>query len=138
MTENIVLNWKEAMAFSATIDGYEVNVDAHSEHGGTANGPRPKPLLLVALAGCTAMDVVSILTKMKVPFTDVKVEVTAEQSETHPKVYTSFHLIYKVFGKDISKEKVERAVELSQNQYCGVNAMLKKASEITYEIQLLD
>jgi len=136
MTENIILNWKEAMAFSSSVDGFDIQVDAHQEHGGTGNGPRPKPLLLVALAGCTAMDVVSILTKMKTPFRDVKVEVSAEQTQTHPKVYSSFHIIYHIYGKDVLKEKVERAINLSQNQYCGVSAMLKKAAEISYEIKL--
>jgi len=136
MQEKISLNWKDSMVFQSEVDHHLITVDAHAEHGGSQKGPRPKPLLLVSLAGCTAMDVVSILKKMKVPFQDVKIDVSAEQTETHPKVYTSFHIDYHVFGNDIELSKVERAVELSQTQYCGVSAMLKKVGEVTYKIHL--
>ncbi|HPD64253.1 MAG TPA: OsmC family protein [Bacteroidia bacterium] len=136
MKESIILNWDSGMAFSTEIDGHSIQVDAHPEHGGSGKGPRPKPLLLAALAGCTAMDVVSILNKMKVEMRDFKVEVIANQTEEHPKVYDRFKLVYHVFGENIPQEKVEKAVDLSQEKYCGVSAMLKKAAELTYEIQL--
>lgn len=136
MTESIVLNWNAGMSFQTEIDGHSISLDAHPDHGGSGKGPRPKPLLLVSLAGCTAMDVVSILGKMKVELKSFKVEVVANQTEEHPKVYDNLKLIYHVFGENIPLEKVKKAVELSQERYCGVSAMLKKAANVSYEIQL--
>ncbi len=98
---------------------------------GQETGPRPMELVLIGLAGCTAMDVVSILTKKRQPFTGLEVRATAERAAEHPKVYTRIHLEFVVRGKGVDPRAVERSVELSQTRYCPASAMLSKAVEIT-------
>jgi len=102
--------------------------------GGTDKGPRPKALLLVSLAGCTAMDVISILGKMRVQPEAFRIETDGELTEEHPKYYHKLHLRYVFKGKDLPVDKLEKAVSLSQERYCGVSAMLSKAATITHEI----
>ena len=89
MRQDLVLNWKENMCFSSIMDGHEIVVDAAEEFGGTNKGPRPKKLLLLSLAGCTAMDVVSLLKKMRVEFSNFKIVIDADLSEDHPKRFNS-------------------------------------------------
>lgn len=124
------------MAFEMDINGHKLVMDANSEVGGKDLGPRPKPLLLAALVGCTGMDVSSILKKMQVDYNKMEVSVEADNTEEHPKVYENIKLIYKFQGKDLPKDKIEKAIELSQERYCGVSAMLGKATTIDYEIVL--
>lgn len=135
--EKINLKWHGEMAFSTDIEGEHLRFDAAEEHGGKGKGARPKPFVLAALAGCTAMDVASMLRKMKVELEDFNITVEAEMSNEHPKIYHKIHLIYEFKGKDLPLAKLEKAINLSQDQYCGVNAMLKKAAEISYEIKLI-
>jgi putative redox protein len=129
--------WLSKMTFEASVNGHSVTMDADSSVGGEDRGPRPKPLLLVSLAGCTGMDVISLLNKMRVSFSGLKINVSGELTEEHPKIYKKIHIAYIITGKDIDKAKVEKAVVLSQDKYCGVSAMLKKASEITYQIDVI-
>jgi putative redox protein len=125
--------WKGTMKFSGTSgSGHTLSMDAAPESGGENTGFRPKELVLTGLAGCTAMDVISILHKMRAEPESFRVEVEAEQTEEHPKVFTKIHLKYIVHG-NVPEEKLKRAVELSQEQYCGVSAMLAKTAKITYE-----
>lgn len=133
----IDLIWENGMCFSSEVNGHKVYVDADASVGGTNKAPRPKPLMLVALAGCTAMDVVSLLNKMRVDFSYFNVKIDAELSEEHPKVYTKVHIIYQIKGENIDKAKVEKAVNLSQEKYCGVSAMFKKFAEVSFEIKYL-
>lgn len=129
------LKYADGLAFEVTLGNHTFLVDSpNAAFGGQDRGPSPKSLLLPALGGCTAMDVTSILKKMKVPFTSLQVDVSGDLNDEHPIHFTRMHIKYIVRGKDIAEAKVQRAVELSQNTYCGVAAMLKKASEITYEI----
>lgn len=137
MKESINLKWSENMVFEGEVDNYKITVDAKPEHGGTYKGPRPKPLLMLSLAGCTAMDVISILKKMRVDISDFNVRVEGDLKEEHPKQFTAIHLIYEFKGKDLQMSKLEKAVELSQTTYCGVSATLRKAINITYEIKVL-
>jgi putative redox protein len=133
---NLSTEWKGEMEFLAkTESNHNLIMDASEQSGGHDGGVRPKELLLVGLTGCTGMDVVSILKKMKVENYTFKIDVDYEKSTEHPIVYNKIHLIYK-FGivDDSQKGKIEKAVKLSQDRYCGVSAMLKKSSEITYEI----
>jgi len=129
------------MAFEAEITGHKVLMDAHSEVGGEDRGPRPKPLLVAALTGCTGMDVVSILRKMQVAGDiesfDIKTE--TEMTDDHPKTYTKMHLIYefKSKGAALPLAKIEKAVKLSQERYCGVSALFEKALELSYEIKII-
>lgn len=134
MTEKVQMAWLDGMAFEAEVNGHKIVVDAVENVGGRDRGPRPKPLLLASLAGCTAMDVISILNKMRVEVEAFNVEVVAEQTEEHPKVYSHIKLIYKFKGKDLPMDKLQKAVDLSQERYCGVSAMLRKAAELTFEI----
>lgn len=128
----------EGMAFSTDMHGHEIIIDATDEHGGQNKGPRPKALLLKSLAGCTGMDVVSLLRKMRVEFSDFSVDVTGELTDEHPKIYHLISLTYKVRLADVeSRPKFEKAVDLSQNRYCGVSAMLSKAAKIEHSIVYL-
>ena len=97
-------------------------------------GPRPKALLLSGLAGCTGMDVRSILGKMKMPFDSFSVEVDAETNDEHPIVYTRILLRYIFTGQELDRGKIQKAVRLSTEKYCGVHAMLGKSATIDYEI----
>lgn len=128
------MGWKEAMSFETTLNGHKIILDADEAVGGTDKGPRPKALLLVSLAGCTAMDVISILGKMRVQPEAFRVETDGELTEEHPKYYHKLHLRYIFKGKDLPMDKLEKAVSLSQERYCGVSAMLSKAATITHEI----
>jgi len=122
------------MGFDIDLQGHKLRVDADPAFGGTNSGPRPKSLLLAGLAGCTGMDVVSILGKMRMPFDSFAVEVDADTAEEHPKVYTRVHLRYIFSGAALDRAKIEKAVRLSMDTYCGVTATLRHTADIDYEI----
>lgn len=132
------LTWKGEMSFEAEVTGHKMMIDAAEAVGGKNRGPRPKPLMLVALSGCTAMDVISILKKMRVTPDEFSVDVEANDTEEHPKHYDAFTIYYKFKGKDLPKDKIEKAVNLSQERYCGVSHMLSKAADIKHEIIIED
>ncbi|MBN2662714.1 MAG: OsmC family protein [Bacteroidales bacterium] len=132
--ERITTSWLNKMGFEAEINGHKIIIDADENVGGLDRGPRPKPLMQVSLAGCTAMDVISILDKMRVEPTDFKVHVDGELTEEHPKHYKSMHIVYEFTGKDLPMAKIEKAVSLSQDRYCGVSFVYNKVMEITHEI----
>lgn len=134
MKETIKTRWLNDMAFEAEIDGHKIYLDTSLEHGGKNTGPRPKPLMMVALAGCTGMDVAAILKKMRVDVEELSVEVEGDLSEEHPKKYEAMKVIYRVKGKEINRKSVEKAVNLSSTKYCGVSANYTKAFPITHEI----
>jgi putative redox protein len=130
---NATVRWTSGMQFTgAGAAGTTTTMDARPEHGGQGTGPSPMETVLLALAGCTGMDVVSILQKMRVPLEGLEIRVTAERAEEHPKVFTRIALEYIVTGADLRPDQVTRAVELSQTQYCSVSAMLRRAAELTY------
>jgi putative redox protein len=131
---NISAKLKGNMAFEMDINGHTVITDASVENGGNDLGPSPKALLLAGLIGCSGIDIMSIIKKMKVELDDVNVDIEAEVREEDPKIYNYIKIIYRFKGKDVPYEKVERAVKLSMEKYCGVSAMLEKAVPITYEI----
>ena len=132
------VKWSSGMAFEADQDGFILGLDAGVDSGGQGKGPKPKTLLLTALGGCTGMDVISILRKMQVPVEGFEVRASAEQTEDHPKVFTAIHLTYVFKGRDLPLDKLQRAVNLSQEKYCGVSAMLGKACPITHEIVITE
>jgi len=137
MKDSTKVTWKNDMAFEADVDGYKIMVDANTESGGTGKGPRPKPLMMVALAGCTGMDVVSILKKMRVEIEGLCIKTEGELTDEHPKHFTHIHLIYEFKGKDLPFDKLEKAVNLSQERYCGVGVSYRKAMEVTHEIKIV-
>ena len=134
MKETITTKWLSDLAFEAEVDGHKIYMDSSMEHGGKNTGPRPKPLMMIALAGCTGMDVAAILKKMKVDFEEFSVEVEGDITEDHPKRFEEMKVIYKFKGKDINRKNVEKAVNLSATRYCGVSANYEKAFPITHEI----
>mgnify|MGYP003825903239 CR=1 FL=1 len=137
MKSSINLAWKENMSFETEMDGHKIILDADPAVGGENKGPRPKPFMLLALAGCTGMDVISILKKMRVEVESFNVKVEGNLTEEHPKQYDKMHVIYEFKGKNLPMEKIEKAVNLSEERYCGVSAMYKKAIPITTEIRIL-
>lgn len=136
MADKISLKWVDGMAFDGEVNGHTLRIDANESVGGRDTGPRPKALMLLALAGCTAMDVVSILNKMRMEYDDFLVDVESNKTEEHPVVYTDFKIVYKFKGNNLDREKIDKAVSLSQERYCGVSAMYKHIAPVTYEIVL--
>lgn len=136
--ETVSVNWQENMAFEATVNGHKFMIDAVEKVGGENRGPRPKPLMLAALVGCTGMDVISILKKMRVELEDFDVSVEGDLGEEHPVSYTKMHIIYSFTGKNLPKDKIEKAINLSQERYCGVSDFYKKVIPITHEIKLIE
>ena len=137
MKDAVQINWKKGMAFEADVHGHKIIMDATPESGGENKGPRPKPLMMVSLAGCTGMDVVSLLKKMRVDIEDLSIRVEGEITEEHPKHFTGMHIIYEFKGKNLPMDKLKKSIELSQEKYCGVSASYKKAMQVTYEIRLI-
>jgi putative redox protein len=138
MIHKITSEWKNGMQFMGNIDNHTLTMDAEAQFGGTDAGPRPKALLLVSLAGCTGMDVVALLKKMRVDADGFTITVQGELTEEHPKYYHKIHVSYSFSGAGLDRSKVEKAVKLSQEKYCGVSAMLSKAADLTYEIKYND
>ncbi len=138
MTEKEVVStkWLENMSFESEINGHKIIIDAKEEVGGQDRGPRPKTFMLAALGGCTSMDVVSILKKMRIELKSLNVIVEGELSKDDPKRFLKMHVIYEVEGDDLPLDKIEKAVSLSEEKYCGVSAVYKQVMEITSEIRL--
>lgn len=134
--EHVTLNWKGGMQFDAQVGEHTIVLDAPEELGGMNLGVRPKPLLLVALAGCTGMDVASLARKMRVEFDEIEIEADAELSDEVPSVYTSMTLKYRFEGKNIDPSKPLKMVGLSQERYCGVANMLRQAAPVAFEVYL--
>ncbi len=121
-----------------TDSNHWITLDGPENFGGSNAGIRPKELLLLALAGCTASDVVTILEKKKVKLNNFEINITAQMQEEHPQVYTEINLEYVFYGSNISHEAVERAIELSQTKYCSVTAMLQKAINIKHSYKIIE
>ncbi len=134
MNNKVDIKWTGDMAFEADVNGFKLTIDADEKVGGQNKGPRPKPLTLASLGGCTGMDVISILKKMRVEPSYFNVEVDGELTEEHPKYYHKIHITYTLKGENLDREKVEKAVNLSQERYCGVSELLRKGAEITSSI----
>jgi putative redox protein len=136
MKDESKIRWTGEMTFETELDGHKLTVDAAESAGGNNTGMRPKKLMLTALAGCTGMDVISILKKMKIVPAEFIVWVDGNLTEEHPKQYDSMHIIYEFKGDNLPEDKLIRAIELSQEKYCGVAAVYKKAIKLTWEIRM--
>jgi len=136
MKHETTATWQKGMSFDVALDGHTFAIDAAAEHGGENRGPKPKGLLLSALAGCTGMDVVSILGKMRMPFDSFNVRVEGALTEAHPKYYGDITLVYTFTGAELDEKKIEKAVRLSQENYCGVTEMLRHSAKISHQIRL--
>ena len=141
---NAEVSWKGRLTFTGTADsGFEVPLGSYPEVGGDDDGFRPMELMAVSLAGCTAMDVISILTKKRQEVSDFRVKVNTERADQHPKVFTTAEIEYHIAGKEITEKAVARALELSADSYCPAQAMLGKIIPLTlkyfiYEGETLD
>jgi putative redox protein len=136
--ESVTTKWLNNMAFETDINGHKIIIDAVPEVGGENLGPRPKPFMLAALGGCTAMDVISILRKMHVEVAKFNVTVDGDLTEEFPKHFFKMHVTYEFTGIDLPLDKLQKAVSLSEEKYCGVSAVYKKAMEITSEIKVIE
>lgn len=135
--ESVSVSLSEGMHFIGDADGRLLDIDAAESEGGENLGTRPMRLLLLGLAGCTALDVISILRKQRQSVSDLRVEASGARASDHPRVYESIELLYRVRGESVSPGAVERAIELSETRYCSATAMLGAVAEITsrYEIE---
>ena len=138
MSKNLVTTtWKENMQFeSDNPSGLNLFMDAGEESGGEGKGYRPKALMLSSLAGCSGLDVVSLLKKMRVEITDFKIEATGELTDEHPKFYNKVKVDYHFTGSNLKEDKIKKAVNLSVEKYCGVMEMFRQFAEVKTEIFL--
>ena len=134
MKDSVTLSLKGNMSFDVDVNGHKMVIDTGDSFGGNNEGPRPKSLMLVALGGCTGMDMASILRKMRVPFESIAVKVEGNITSENPKHFDTMHITYFIKGKDIPRDKVETAAKLSQEKYCGVTFNYRASIEITHEI----
>lgn len=138
MAKQAKVRWVSGMQFiGETGSGHAIVLDAPTP-GGRNTGPSPMELLLVGLAGCTAMDIVSILSKKRQPFHGVEVNVRGEQREEPPNIYTDIHVEYVVSGKGVSEKAVEQAIALSEEKYCSAAAMMNKVAKITTSFRIVE
>ena len=137
-TSKAYLKQVKGITFAGKTDSnHWITVDGPENFGGSNAGISPKELLLISLAGCTASDVVSILQKKRVKLDDFEINISAEMTEEHPKVFTKIDLEYVFYGDNIAEKDVERSIELSQTTYCGVTAMLEKAMVINHSYRIV-
>ncbi|MEO0199280.1 MAG: OsmC family protein [candidate division WOR-3 bacterium] len=135
----VLIKWTDGLRFLAsTPSGHAVVMDTKREVGGFETAPSPMELLLVALGGCTSIDVISILHKMREEIRDYRLEIEAERASEHPKYYTKINLKYIFYGKNLKEENIRKAIELSQNKYCSVSANLSGKSQITYSYEIVE
>jgi putative redox protein len=137
MKKEITLKQIKGNSYAAKGDsGHWVIVDTKVEAGGSGGGSTPKELLLMALAGCTSMDVVSILKKKRSPVAGFECIVKGVEREEHPRIFTDIHIEYVLYGDGIKPEDIERAIELSTTKYCSVSAMLSSSSKISHSYRI--
>lgn len=124
--------WNKEHQFTSYQDHNSIEIDAGRQHGFS-----PKTLLLSGLAGCSGVDIVDILKKMKVGFTSLEIDVATTQTDENPKVFKDIHIIYKINAEKENEEKIRKAIDLSLEKYCGVSAMLSKNSAIIYTLEIV-
>lgn len=134
-----LVKWQDGLTFEGTTEsGHAIIMDASPEVGGQNKGARPMEMVLLGLGGCTSIDVIMMLQKAKQAVEDCQVEITAERSDTIPKVFTKIHVHFKVTGHDLNPKKVERAVNLSAEKYCSVSKMLEATVEMSHGFEMND
>lgn len=133
------VKWLDHMSFVGESEsGHSVVMDASPDVGGRNLGVRPMEMLLLGLGGCSSIDVLMILQKSRQSVTDCHVELSAERASTDPKVFTKMHLHFVVTGKNLSPEKVERAINLSAEKYCSASIMFGKTAEVTHDFEIIE
>jgi len=135
MTNKVSTHWKGALQFeSDNPSGKLVMMDASIENGGYNSGLSPKAMMLSSLAGCSGLDVVAILKKMKVKFSDFRIDTYGELTTNHPKYYHQVKVEYHFYGEDLNETQIQKAVNLSVEKYCGVMEMFRRFAEVETEI----
>jgi putative redox protein len=133
------VTWNQKMSFNGmTESGFPIPLDTKVEEGGDGSGSKPMELIAVGLAGCTAMDVISILAKKRQEVSKFEVSVSANRADEHPRVFTEATILYKVTGKNIDPSAVERAIQLSAEKYCPAQSMLSKAFPIHTRYEIIE
>ncbi|HHM21427.1 MAG TPA: OsmC family peroxiredoxin [Bacteroidetes bacterium] len=125
--------WKNKLAFESHINDHIIFIDSNGEDSDHI-GPNPKPLMLSSLAGCSGMDVMSLLPKMRVSVSSFRMDIQAELTTEHPKIYSHIHLDYFFEGENPKVDKILKAVRLSQERYCGVSEMIRRVCPLTYSV----
>lgn len=133
------VTWSSGLSFTGTADsGYMIALDGSKSVDGQEAGFLPMELFAIGLAGCTAMDVISILAKMRQEVTNFEVKVHADRKNEHPKIFTEIMIEYIVTGVNLDPELVKKAVRLSEERYCPAQAILSKSAQINHKITLID
>lgn len=133
------VKWVEDITFMGeTGSGHAMIIDGPPDHGGHNRGMRPMELLLLGMAGCTAVDVIAILRKGRQEVTDCVVDIAAERADSVPKVFTRIHAHYRISGRALKEGQVRRAVELSAEKYCSASIMLGKTAEISHDFEIIE
>ena len=137
MADKITTKWKGNMVFESDNPRWDsIMIDASEDFGGTNSGMAPKAMMLSSLAGCSGLDVISVLNKMKILIDDFKMEVEGKLTDEHPKYYHSVSVDYHFYGKDLNENKINKAVNLSVEKYCGVMEMFRQFANITTTVYL--
>ena len=136
---NISVNWVDGMLMvGKSHSGHSITMDGPPEIGGDNLGVRPMEMLLMGVAGCTMIDVVTTLKKMRQELTHCETKVNAERADDHPKVFTNIHIQFLVKGNDLDSKKVEKAITLSAEKYCSASIMLGKTASISHDFEILE
>ena len=136
---NICVNWVDGMLMvGKSHSGHSITMDGPPEIGGNNLGVRPMEMLLLGVAGCTMIDVVTTLKKMRQELTHCETKVNAERADDHPKVFTDIHIQFLVKGNDLDSKKVEKAITLSAEKYCSASIMLGKTASISHDFEILE
>ena len=136
---NISVKWIDGMLMVGKSDsGHAIVMDGPPEIGGENLGVRPMEMLLLGMAGCTMIDVVSTLKKMREDLVDCQTQVSADRSEEYPKVFTNIHVHFVLRGKQLNPLKVDKAIKLSAEKYCSASIMIGKTAIITHDFEIIE
>ncbi len=135
MAHKVTTHWKGNLQFeSDNPNGKTVLMDTTPEHGGHSSGLGPKSMMLASLAGCSGLDVVAILDKMKITLSDFRIDTTGELTDEHPKYYHRVVVDYHFYGEALKEDKIKKAVDLSVEKYCGVMEMFRQFAKVETNI----
>ena len=136
---NISVNWVDGLLMVGKSDsGHTITMDGPPESGGENLGVRPMEMLLLGVAGCTMIDVVTTLKKMRQELSHLETKINAERATDHPKVFTDIHIQFVVKGKDLDPKKVDKAITLSAEKYCSASIMLGETATITHDFEVVE
>ena len=136
---NLSVNWVDGMLMvGKSHSGHSITMDGPIEIGGENLGVRPMEMLLLGVAGCTMIDVVTTLKKMRQNLIHCETKISAERADEHPKVFTDIHIHFIVQGKDLDSKKVDKAITLSAEKYCSASIMLGKTANITHDFEVIE